>query len=146
MEYTVDKLEKTAVSQIARAKILGKIFTAQVSSADPVGGIMPIRLDLKDAEIDSGIETEERLQLAVYDDAEYTTLSTDISLNNATEGTLLSGAGTAAIYIKTSATGGFACDAICASSGVTRYLVAISGGVPGGRIMEAPFHRTLVYP
>ena len=145
MEYTVDAVEKQAISQLAHAQLLGELFTVELSSAPPVAGVMPIRALIKDEEVDATIHAAERLSLSVFDDAELTIPSTDVSLNTATEGTLLLGAGGPLIMAKTTEHGAFACSSTCSTPGVTRYLAASSSGFGGG-FLSCRMVRTLVYP
>ena len=145
MEYTVDALEKEAISKIAHAKVLGMIFSAHLSSAPPVAGVAPIRVDIHDAEADESIQSAEWLNLAVFDDADLIIPSVDTVLHTPTEGSLLLGSGTNTILLKTTATGGFACSATCLTPAVTRYM-ASSADTAGGRIVDCGMIRTLVFP
>ena len=145
MEYTVDALEKDAISQIAHARILGQLLHTHLSSAEPVAGVAPVRCVVMDAEAASAIQTPELLMLGVFDDADLSIPSVDTVLGTATEGTLVLGGGSPLITIRTTVSGGFSCSATCGSAGVTRYLAAAVGGFGMG-IMDCRMIRTLVYP
>ena len=145
MEYTVDALEKQAISQLAHAQILGELLTVELSSAPAVAGVMPIRATIKDEEVDSTIHTSERLALSVFDDAALTIPSVDVALATPTSGDLLLGSGTNLIMVRTTEHGLFECSSTCFTPGVTRYLSASSSGFGSGFI-SCRMVRTLVYP
>ena len=144
MEYTVDKFEKSAISQIVSSDLLGQIMTVRLASAPAVVGVVPVRATILDEELDPAIKTAELLTLGVFDDADLTMPSVDVALDTATEGTLLMGSGSGLIVARTSTTGVFACAATCLTPGVTRYLVAAP--TMGSGILDCRMLRTLVYP
>jgi hypothetical protein len=144
VEYTVDQFEKSAISQIVGSGLLGQIMSVHLASAPAVAGVMPVRAMLHDEEQDPSIKTAELLALSVFDDADLTIPSVDVALSTPIEGTLLLGAGTGLVVVRTSNTGVFACSATCPTPGVTRYLA--SDRTTGSGILDCRMVRTLVYP
>jgi hypothetical protein len=144
VEYTVDQVEKAAISQLSRSGLLGQILTLELSSAPSVGDRIPVRVVVRDEEVDATVHKVESLGLAVFVDSRLSVPATDVYLTAATTGEITAGDGSGAVAIRTSEVGVFECTAQCSVPGAVRYLAA--DHMVGSGILDCSMVRTLTYP
>jgi hypothetical protein len=110
----------------------GPLFV-KVELVAPAAGVMTAALTLSvlDCEGGDAINRAVVLELAAFDDESGVTPAVNATLDTATVGTILGGAGTAALKIKTSVTGTFACTLSDASLETVYALASASFGSPG---------------
>lgn len=116
-----------ALGKLADDKIL-VVAIDDVADVSGGGTTAAVGFQLQDVEGNDVAEVV-TVRFGVYDDLGGDTAA-NATLNTATDGTILSGAGTAELVVRTSATGGFACTLTDASDETVYLLCSACPGSP----------------